>query len=171
MKNYKEFLNESNPRVLITLTDGKEMTLELFPSVAPITVKNFLKLVKSGFYTNIIFHRVIPGFMIQGGDPDGTGMGGSKETIKGEFRSNGFANDLAHSRGVISMARTMAPNSASSQFFLMHADAPHLDGSYAGFGVITKGLEVIDFIADTKTSGSDKPLTDRVIKEMVIINE
>ena len=171
MKNYTEYLNEKNPKVLITLTDNKTMTLELFPSVAPLTVENFLKLVKNGFYTNITFHRVIPGFMIQGGDPDGTGMGGSKETIKGEFRSNGVANDLAHSRGVISMARTNAPNSASSQFFLMHDNAPHLDGSYAGFGIITEGLEVIDFIASTKTNSSDKPLIDRIIKEMVIINE
>ena len=171
MKNYKEYLNEKNPRVLIKMNDGKSMLLELFPSVAPITVENFLKLVKNGFYSNIIFHRVIPGFMIQGGDPDGTGMGGSKETIKGEFRSNGVKNDLLHSRGVISMARTMDPNSASSQFFLMHADAPHLDGSYAAFGVVTEGLEVIDEIASTKTGRGDKPLTDIVIKEMVIENE
>lgn len=171
MKNYTEFLNQKNPRVLITLTDGKTITLELFPEVAPLTVANFLKLVKNNFYSNIIFHRVISGFMIQGGDPDGTGMGGSKETIKGEFRSNGVLNDLAHSRGVISMARTSAPNSASSQFFLMHADSSHLDGSYAGFGVIVDGFDVLDFIADTAVNRMDRPLTDRIIKEMVIINE
>ena len=140
------------------------MELELFPDVAPITVKNFLNLVDHNFYDSIIFHRVISGFMIQGGDPDGIGTGGSKDKIKGEFLSNGVNNLLHHSRGVISMARTMVPNSASSQFFIMHEDAPHLDGNYAAFGVVTKGIEVVDAIASVKTNYNDKPLKDVVIK-------
>ncbi len=163
-KNYKEYLNEKNPKVLIDMGKLGEMELELFPETAPITVKNFLNLVDHNFYDGIIFHRVIKGFMIQGGDPDGIGTGGSEEKIKGEFLQNGVENLLAHSRGVISMARTMVPNSASSQFFIMHADAPHLDGGYAAFGVVTKGIEVVDKIADSKTNYNDKPLEDVVIK-------
>ena len=161
--NYKEYLNERNPHVLIDMGSLGTMELELFPEVAPITVKNFLKLIDEKFYDGIIFHRVIEGF-IQGGDPDGIGTGGSKENIKGEFISNGVNNLLAHSRGVISMARTMVPDSASSQFFIMHKDAPHLDGNYAAFGVVLKGIEVVDKIAESKTDYYDKPLKDVVIK-------
>ena len=146
-----------------------DMTLELFPSVAPVTVKNFLKLVDEKFYSGIIFHRVIKNFMIQGGDPLGTGYGGAKEKIKGEFASNGVMNPLMHTKGVISMARSMDPNSASSQFFIMHKDSPHLDGEYAAFGVVTEGLDVIDRIAEVKTNYNDKPLEDVVIKEIVRI--
>jgi peptidyl-prolyl cis-trans isomerase B (cyclophilin B) len=163
-KNYSEYLNENNPKVLIDMGKLGQMELELFPETAPITVKNFLNLVNHNFYDGIIFHRVIKGFMIQGGDPDGNGTGGSKDNIKGEFVSNGVNNLLAHSRGVISMARTMVPNSASSQFFIMHQDAPHLDGNYAAFGVVTKGLEVVDKIAESKTNYYDKPLENVVIK-------
>ena len=162
--NYNEYLNEKNPKVLIDMGELGQMELELFPDVAPITVKNFLNLVDHNFYDSIIFHRVISGFMIQGGDPDGIGTGGSKDKIKGEFLSNGVNNLLHHSRGVISMARTMVPNSASSQFFIMHEDAPHLDGNYAAFGVVTKGIEVVDAIASVKTNYNDKPLKDVVIK-------
>ena len=136
-------------RFRITMNTGKTMEGELYPEVAPITVENFVKLVKEGFYSGIIFHRVIRGFMIQGGDPTGTGTGGSKETIKGEFLSNGFDNKLKHTRGVLSMARTMIPDSASSQFFIMHQDAPHLDGSYAAFGKLTDGFDTLDDIANT----------------------
>ena len=159
-KTYNEYLNENNPKVVIDMGSYGVMELELFPSVAPITVENFLMLVDQKFYDGIIFHRVIKGFMIQGGDPKGLGIGGSKDKIKGEFISNGVKNLLKHSRGVISMARTMDPNSASSQFFIMHQDAPHLDGAYAAFGVVTKGIEVVDKIADAKTNFSDKPLND-----------
>jgi peptidyl-prolyl cis-trans isomerase B (cyclophilin B) len=163
-KNYNEYLNEKNPKVLIDMGKLGQMELELFPDVAPITVKNFLNLIDHNFYDGIIFHRVISGFMIQGGDPDGIGTGGSKDNIKGEFLRNGVNNLLRHSRGVISMARTMIPDSASSQFFIMHQDAPHLDGSYAAFGVVTKGIEVVDKIASVKTNYNDKPLEDVVIK-------
>ena len=162
--NYEKFLNDKNPRVVIEVEDLGDITVELFPEVAPLTVANFLKLVEKDFYKGIIFHRVISGFMIQGGDPTGTGMGGSKETIKGEFLSNGVRNLLNHDRGVISMARTSAPNSASSQFFIMHEDAPYLDGEYAGFGVVTKGIEVVDKIAGMATDRNDKPLSDVKMK-------
>ena len=168
MKKYNEFLNSENPKIKIETTMG-DMTLELFPSVAPVTVKNFLKLVDEKFYSGIIFHRVIKNFMIQGGDPLGTGYGGAKEKIKGEFASNGVMNPLMHTKGVISMARSMDPNSASSQFFIMHKDSPHLDGEYAAFGVVTEGLDVIDRIAEVKTNYNDKPLEDVVIKEIVRI--
>ena len=163
MKTYEEFLNEENPKIKIVTTMG-EMELELFPSVAPITVKNFLKLVDEKFYTNIIFHRVIQNFMIQGGDPLGTGYGGSSEKIKGEFQSNGVANPLMHTKGVISMARSMDPNSASSQFFIMHRDADYLDGEYAAFGAVISGIEVVDKIASVKTDFADKPLKEVKIK-------
>ena len=149
--------------------DLGSMEVELFPEVAPITVKNFLDLVSNNFYNGIIFHRVIEGFMIQGGDPTGTGTGGSKNKIKGEFIQNGVKNELMHSRGVISMARTMIPDSASSQFFIMHQDAPHLDGAYAAFGIVTSGIEVVDKIAASETNRYDKPLNDIVIKEIVRI--
>jgi peptidyl-prolyl cis-trans isomerase B (cyclophilin B) len=155
--------------VIFELENGKQMKAELYPETAPITVKNFEKLVSEGFYDGLIFHRVIPGFMIQGGDPEGTGMGGAKENIKGEFRSNGVENNIRHTRGVLSMARAMNKNSASSQFFIMHADAPHLDGDYAAFGKIIEGLEAIDEIAATKTDRSDRPLTPQVMKRVYIV--
>ncbi len=150
--------------ILITMENGDEIKAELYPETAPKTVENFLKLVDEKFYDGLIFHRVIKGFMIQGGDPTGTGMGGSKDTIVGEFRANGFQNDLAHTRGVLSMARTNMPNSASSQFFIMHQDAPHLDGQYAAFGKVVEGMEAVDKIASVKTNWQDKPLKDQRIK-------
>lgn len=150
--------------ILITMENGDEIKAELYPEAAPKTVENFLKLVDEKFYDGLIIHRVIKGFMIQGGDPTGTGMGGSKDTIVGEFRANGFQNDLAHTRGVLSMARTNMPNSASSQFFIMHQDAPHLDGQYAAFGKVVEGMEAVDKIASTKTNWQDKPLKDQRIK-------
>ena len=134
------------------MENGDEIKAELYPEAAPKTVENFLKLVDEKFYDGLIFHRVIKGFMIQGGDPTGTGMGSSKDTIVGEFRANGFQNDLAHTRGVLSMARTNMPNSASSQFFIMHQDAPHLDGQYAAFGKVIEGMEAVDKIASVKTN-------------------
>ena len=139
------------------MENGAKIELELYPEVAPITVKNFEKLVSEGFYDGLIFHRVIRGFMIQGGDPQGTGMGGSKDKIKGEFAANGVSNNLKHTRGVISMARAFDKNSASSQFFIMHADAPHLDGQYAAFGKVVSGIEVVDEIASIPTDYSDRP--------------
>ncbi len=154
--------------VVIELENGKKIKIELYPEKAPITVANFEKLVKEGFYDGLIFHRVIKGFMIQGGDPEGTGMGGAKEKIKGEFRANGVPNDIKHTRGVVSMARAMNPNSASSQFFIMHRDAPHLDGQYAAFGKVTEGIEAVDEIAETKTDYNDRPLTDIVMKRVYI---
>ncbi|MCD7726896.1 MAG: peptidylprolyl isomerase [Ruminococcus sp.] len=154
--------------VVIEMENGHKITLELYPEVAPITVKNFERLVSEGFYDGLIFHRVIPGFMIQGGDPEGTGMGGAKEKIKGEFLSNGVKNDLKHTRGVISMARSMMPDSASSQFFIMHKDAPHLDGSYAAFGKVIDGIEVVDEIAAVECDYNDKPLTPQVMKRVYI---
>lgn len=155
-----------NPIVTITMENGDVMKVELYPDIAPNTVNNFLSLVEKGFYNGLIFHRVIPGFMIQGGCPDGTGMGGPGYAIRGEFAQNGFPNDLKHEPGVISMARAMHPNSAGSQFFLMHETSPHLDGSYAAFGKVTEGLEVIDKIAQVPTDGSDKPLEPQVIQSM-----
>ena len=155
--------------IRITMKDGKYMEAELYPEIAPITVENFVELIKQNFFSGIIFHRVIKDFMIQGGDPTGTGMGGSEKTIKGEFKVNGFENNLKHTRGVLSMARTMDPNSASSQFFIMHQDAPHLDGSYAAFGKITKGIEVVDEIANTKTDFRDKPINDQAIERIELI--
>ncbi|MDR0991835.1 MAG: peptidylprolyl isomerase [Ruminococcus sp.] len=154
--------------VIIEMDNGKQMKIELFPDIAPISAANFEKLVKDGFYDGLIFHRVIPGFMIQGGDPEGTGMGGSKEKIKGEFKSNGVKNDLKHTRGTLSMARAMDKNSASSQFFIMHRDAPHLDGDYAAFGRVIEGLEVIDEIAGTKTGANDRPVAEQKIRKMYI---
>ena len=155
--------------IRIVMENGKVMEGELYPEVAPITVENFVSLIKEDFFKGIIFHRVIKGFMIQGGDPTGTGMGGSKNTIKGEFLQNGVVNNLKHTRGVLSMARTMDPNSASSQFFIMHEDAPHLDGGYAAFGKITKGIEVVDEIANVKTDFRDKPLEPQTIKTIELI--
>ena len=143
--------------VTIQMENGKEIKIELYPDVAPATVENFVNLVKDGFYDGLIFHRVIPGFMIQGGCPLGTGMGGPGHTIKGEFAANGVKNDLKHTRGVLSMARSGNPNSAGSQFFIMHADAPHLDGQYAAFGKVIEGMDVVDEIAAVPTDYSDRP--------------
>ena len=154
----------ANPVVTFTMADGKVMKAELYPEVAPNTVNNFISLVKKGFYDGLIFHRVINGFMIQGGCPDGTGMGGPGYSIKGEFAQNGFANDLKHTEGVLSMARTMIKDSASSQFFIMHKPAPHLDGEFAAFGKITEGLDIVDQIANVPTNFQDCPTTPVVIK-------
>ena len=147
--------------VIIEMENGKQIKLELYPDVAPITVENFEKLVKQGFYDGLIFHRVISGFMIQGGCPDGTGMGGPGWHIKGEFAANGVKNDLKHTRGVISMARAQMPDSAGSQFFIMHEDAPYLDGQYAAFGKVIEGMDVVDEIADTETDYSDRPVKEQ----------
>ncbi len=155
-------------KVIIEMENGKKMTVELYPKNAPITVENFLNLVNEHFYDGLIFHRVISGFMIQGGDPEGTGMGGSKKSIKGEFRANGVNNPLRHTRGVISMARTQQPDSASSQFFIMHKDAPYLDGQYAAFGKVIEGIEVVDEIAAAETDYNDKPLQPQRIKTITI---
>ena len=158
----------TNPIVTIEMENGKKMTVELYPDVAPNTVKNFVSLCNKGFYNGTIFHRVIPGFMIQGGDPEGTGMGGPDYCIRGEFTANGFQNDLLHTRGVISMARTMDPNSAGSQFFIMTTDSPHLDGQYAAFGMVTEGMDVVNKIADTDTDYSDRPLDEQKIQSMTV---
>ncbi|MBQ1565361.1 MAG: peptidylprolyl isomerase [Clostridia bacterium] len=152
-----------NPIATITMQDGGVMKLELYPDVAPNTVKNFIALANAGFYDGLTFHRIIAGFMIQGGDPNGTGSGGPGYSIKGEFTSNGFKNDLKHKRGVISMARTMIPDSAGSQFFIMHADYPYLDGEYAAFGMLLEGFDVLDAIATVQTNRNDAPLTPVVI--------
>lgn len=155
-------------RAIITMENGGTMTLELDASAAPITVENFVSLAKKGFYDGLIFHRVIEGFMIQGGDPTGTGCGGPGHTIKGEFASNGVNNPLKHTRGVISMARSANPNSAGSQFFIMHDDAPHLDGEYAAFGKMTDGFDTLDAIASTATDRADRPRTEQKIQSIVI---
>ncbi len=158
----------SNPIVTIEMESGGIIKAELYPEIAPNSVRNFLSLVKKGYYDGVIFHRVIPGFMIQGGDPNGTGTGGPGYCIKGEFSANGFKNDLRHARGVLSMARTNAPNSAGSQFFIMHEDSPHLDGQYASFGKVTEGLDVVDAIATTKRNYSDKPKEDQRMKRVTV---
>ena len=159
-----------NVNVKITMENGGEITLELYPDTAPETVANFKKLAESGFYDGLTFHRIIKGFMIQGGDPLGNGIGGSEKTITGEFLQNGFDNPLKHTRGIISMARSMNPNSASSQFFIMHEDAPHLDGSYAAFGKVTSGMNVVDEIADTPVGfDAQTPKKAPVIKSITIV--
>lgn len=155
-------------KVTIIMENGKEMKFELYDEIAPITVANFVKLAEEGFYDGLIFHRVIPGFMIQGGDPTGTGMGGPGYTIKGEFNLNGFINNLKHTRGTISMARTLDPNSAGSQFFIMHKNAPHLDGQYAAFGTMVDGFETLDEIAKTKCNFNDRPIVEQKIKTVTI---
>ena len=158
-----------NPIVTIEMENGGKIVAELYPEIAPETVNNFVSLASKGFYDGLIFHRVIPGFMIQGGDPQGTGMGGPGYSIKGEFARNGFKqNNLRHSRGVLSMARSMMPNSAGSQFFIMHADAPHLDGDYAAFGKVTEGMDVVDAIAATPTGYQDRPVSEQRIKKATV---
>ena len=157
-----------NPIVTITMENGDVMKAELYPEIAPNTVNNFISLVSKGYYDGLIFHRVISGFMIQGGCPDGTGMGGPGYCIKGEFSGNGFANDLAHTPGVLSMARAMHPDSAGSQFFIMHKTSPHLDGQYAAFGKVIEGLEIVNKIAETATDYNDRPLEEQRIKSMTV---
>jgi len=152
--------------VTIEMENGKKIEIELYPEIAPITVQNFIDLVKKGFYDGLIFHRVIEDFMIQGGCPEGTGMGGPGYTIKGEFAQNGVPNNLRHERGVISMARSSLPNSAGSQFFIMHQDAPHLDGSYAAFGKVVSGMDVVDEIATCRTGPYDRPIVDQVMAKV-----
>ena len=158
----------ANPVVTIIMENGDVMKAELYPEVAPNTVNNFISLVKKGYYDGLIFHRVIRGFMIQGGCPQGTVMGGPGYSIKGEFSQNGFKNDLKHTEGVLSMARSMMPNSAGSQFFIMHKDAPHLDGAYAAFGKVTEGMDVVNKIAEERTDYSDRPLKTQKIKSMTV---
>ena len=158
----------SNPIVTITMEDGKMMKAELYPDIAPNTVNNLISLVKKGFYNGLIFHRVIKGFMIQGGCPQGNGMGGPGYSIKGEFAQNGFPNNLKHTEGVLSMARAMSPNSAGSQFFIMHKAAPHLDGAYAAFGKITEGMDVVNAIAEVQTDYNDRPLSSHTIQTMTV---
>lgn len=154
--------------VIIEMENGKKIKIELYPDIAPISCENVEKLVNSGFYNGLTFHRVIPGFMIQGGCPNGTGTGGPGWNIKGEFAANGVKNDLKHTRGVLSMARSMMPDSAGSQFFIMHEDAPHLDGQYAAFGKVIEGMDVVDEIAETATDYADKPLTPQIMKQVTI---
>lgn len=161
-------MEKKNPIVTFEMENGGVFKAELYPEIAPNTVNNFISLVNDGFYDGVIFHRVIPGFMIQGGDPDGTGMGGPGYSISGEFTNNGFKNDLKHQRGVLSMARTMMPNSAGSQFFVMHEDSPHLDGEYASFGKVFEGMEVVDKIANVERDFRDKPLEEQIMKKVTI---
>ena len=158
----------SNHIVTIEMEAGGVIKAELYPEIAPNTVNNFISLVKEGFYDGVIFHRVIPGFMIQGGDPQGTGMGGPGYCIRGEFSANGFQNNLKHERGVLSMARTMIPDSAGSQFFIMHEDSPHLDGQYAAFGKVIEGIEVVDKICSVRTDYNDKPRIPQVMKKVTV---
>lgn len=158
----------ANPIVTFEMENGDIMKAELYPEIAPNTVNNFISLVQNGFYDGLIFHRVIRGFMTQGGCPDGTGMGGPGYTIKGEFSQNGFANDLRHTEGVLSMARAMHPDSAGSQFFIMHKNSPHLDGAYAAFGKITEGMDIVNKIAETATDYSDRPLEEQKMKKVTV---
>lgn len=158
----------ANPIVTITMENGDVMKAELYPEIAPISVNNFISLINKGFYDGIIFHRVIPGFMIQGGDPDGIGTGGPGYSIKGEFSQNGVQNDLKHTEGVLSMARAMHPDSAGSQFFIMHKTSPHLDGQYAAFGKIIEGMEVVNKIASTPTDWNDHPYEDQRMKTVTV---
>ena len=155
-----------NPEITITMENGDVIRAELYPEIAPNTVKNFISLANKGFYDGLIFNRVIEGFMIQGGCPQGTGMGGPGYSIKGEFSQNGFKNDLKHTEGVLSMARSMMPDSAGSQFFIMHKTSPHLDGAYAAFGKVVEGMDVVNKIAETRTDYSDRPLKEQKIKSM-----
>lgn len=159
---------EKNPVVTITMKDGGVIKLELYPDIAPISVNNFISLINRKFYDGLIFHRVIRGFMIQGGCPEGTGMGDPGYSIKGEFAQNGVENNLKHTEGVLSMARSMDPDSAGSQFFIMHRNAPHLDGGYAAFGKVTEGMDVVNRIAETATDYSDRPLEDQVMESVTV---
>ena len=161
----------ANPIVTIEMESGGKIVAELYPEIAPQSVANFIELAQHNYYDGLIFHRVIPGFMIQGGCPDGTGMGGPGYCIKGEFFFNGIKNDLKHKRGVLSMARAMAPDSAGSQFFIMHENAPHLDGQYAAFGELVEGLETVDAIASVQTDFSDRPVMDQKMKEVYFVKE
>lgn len=157
-----------NPEITITMEDGGKIRAELYPELAPNTVANFISLAKKGYYDGLIFHRVIKGFMIQGGCPQGTGTGGPGYSIEGEFSQNGFDNSLKHTEGVLSMARSMMPNSAGSQFFIMHKDAPHLDGAYAAFGKVVEGMDVVNAIADTRTDYNDRPMKEQKIKSITV---
>lgn len=161
-------MENKNPIVTFEMENGDVFKAELYPEIAPNTVRNFISLINHNFYDGVIFHRVIKGFMIQGGDPEGIGIGGPGYAIKGEFSANGFKNDLKHERGVLSMARSMMPDSAGSQFFVMHKDSPHLDGQYAGFGKVIEGMDVVDKIAETKTNFQDKPKQDQVMKSVTV---
>ncbi|QJA09578.1 peptidylprolyl isomerase [Romboutsia sp. CE17] len=161
-------MENKNPIVTIEMENGKKIIAELYPNIAPNTVKNFVSLIEKGFYNGVGFHRVIPGFMIQGGCPDGNGMGGPGHSIRGEFTNNGFTNNLKHERGVLSMARTMNPNSAGSQFFIMHQTSPHLDREYASFGRVIEGMDVVDEIANTQTDRMDKPRNPQVMKNVTV---
>ncbi len=158
----------ANPIVTITMGSGDVIKAELYPDIAPNTVNNFISLINKGYYNGLCFHRVINGFMIQGGCPDGTGTGGPGYSIRGEFSQNGFKNDLKHSEGVLSMARTMMPNSAGSQFFIMHKNSPHLDGAYAAFGKVTEGIEAVNKIAECETDFSDRPLEPQIMKTVTV---
>lgn len=166
-KRGKDHIME-NPVITFEMENGDVMKAELYPEIAPNTVRNFISLIKKGYYDGLIFHRVISGFMIQGGCPDGTGMGGPGYSIRGEFSQNGFENNLEHDKGVLSMARAMHPDSAGSQFFIMHKKSPHLDGAYAAFGKITEGIDVVDKIAETETDYQDKPLSPQVMKKVTV---
>lgn len=161
-------MENKNPIVTFEMENGDVFKAELYPEIAPNTVRNFISLINHNFYDGVIFHRVIKGFMIQGGDPEGIGIGGPGYAIKGEFSANGFKNDLKHERGVLSMARSMMPDSAGSQFFVMHKDSPHLDGEYAGFGKVIEGIEIIDKIAEAKTNRQDKPKKDQKIEKVTV---
>lgn len=158
----------NNPIVTFTMANGDVIKAELYPEIAPTSVNNFISLINKKFYDGLIFHRVIKGFMIQGGDPEGTGMGGPGYSIKGEFRQNGFDNDLKHTAGVLSMARSMHPDSAGSQFFIMHKTSPHLDGAYAAFGKVIEGMDVVNRIAETATDYEDRPLEDQVMQTVTV---
>ena len=160
--------DRKNPVVTFTMENGDVFKAELYPDIAPNTVNNFISLISGKFYDGLIFHRVIKGFMIQGGDPDGTGMGGPDYSIRGEFDSNGFKNDIKHSAGVLSMARTMMPDSAGSQFFVMHKDSPHLDGEYAAFGKVTEGMEVVNAIAECETDWNDRPVSEQKLRSVTV---
>ena len=174
-KIVREYFNEredifmaANPKVTIEMNGGKKIVAELYPEIAPNTVNNFISLINKGFYDGLIFHRVIKGFMLQGGDPEGNGTGGPGYSIKGEFSQNGVENDLKHTAGVLSMARSMMPDSAGSQFFIMHMDSPHLDGAYAAFGKVIEGFDVVDGIAEVKTNFSDKPKEDQIMVKVTV---
>lgn len=161
-------MTEQNPIVTFTMENGDVMKAELYPSIAPNTVNNFISLVKKDFYNGLIFHRIISGFMIQGGDPEGTGMGGPGYSIKGEFSANGFKNELNHTKGILSMARSQHPDSAGSQFFIMHQTSPHLDGSYAAFGKVIEGLDIVDKIAEVSTDWNDRPRNPQIMKTVTV---